>query len=66
MDNDPSLDETEIIFTDQFKFIRVIFDKKRKLTFISHLQYLKDKFYKALDPFLIIAHTIYIIGSKDW
>ena len=48
MDNNPTLklDWSEIPVVDQYKFLCVIFDKK--LSFILHIQYLKDKCNKTL------------------
>ena len=51
------LDGSEIPVVDQYKFFRIIFDKK--LSFIPHIQYLKDKCKKTLKLLCIIAH-------KDW
>ena len=36
-----NLDGSEIPVVDQYKFLSIIFDKK--LSFIPHIQYLKDK-----------------------
>ena len=46
-------DRTEIPGINQYKFLNIIFDKK--LTFITHLQYLK-KWRKVLKFFHVIAH----------
>ena len=51
------LDGSEIPVVNQYKFLGVIFDKK--LSFILHIQYLKDKCNKTLKLLPIIAH-------KDW
>ena len=51
------LDGSEIPVINQYKFLGVIFDKK--LSFIPHIQYLKDKCNKILKLLCIIAH-------KDW
>ena len=57
--NNPTLnlDGSEIPLVDQYKFLGVIFDKK--LSFISHIQYLKEKCSKTLKLFRVITH-------KDW
>ena len=59
MHNNPTLnlDESEIPAVDQYKFFGVIFDKK--LSFIPHIQFLKEKCRKTLKHFCVIAH-------KDW
>lgn len=48
MHNDPTLklEETEIEMSEQHNFLGIIFDKK--LTFIPHLKYLKQKCFKTL------------------
>ena len=51
------LDGSEITVVNQYRFLCVIFDKK--LSFIPHIQYLKDKCNKTLKLLCIIAH-------KDW
>ena len=58
MYNNPTLklDGSEIPVVDQYKFLGVIFDKK--LSFIPHIQYLKDKCNKTLKLFRIIAHKL--------
>ena len=57
--NDPSLklDGVEIQVVDEYKFLRIIFDKK--LTFIPHLKYLKMKCNKTLQLMRVVAH-------KEW
>ena len=57
MHNDPTLklDDSEIPVFSQYKFLGIIFD--RKLSFISHIQYIKDKCNKTLKLLWIIAHT---------
>ena len=57
--NDPSLklDSSEIPVIDEYKFLRIIFDKK--LTFIPHLKYLKTKCNKTLQLLHVVAH-------KEW
>ena len=59
MHNNPmlNLDRSEIPVVDQYKFLGVIFDKK--LSFLSHIQYLKEKCSKTLKLLWVIAH-------KDW
>ena len=59
MHNNPTLnlDESEIPVVDQYKFLGIIFDKK--LSFIPHIQYLKEKCSKTLKLLRVIAH-------KDW
>ena len=59
MHNNPrlNLDRSEIPVVDQYKFLSVIFDKK--LSFIPHIQYLKEKCSKTLKLHHVIAH-------KDW
>ena len=59
MHNNPTLklDGTEILVVNQHKFLGVIFDKK--LTFIPHIQYRKEKCNKPLKLLWVIAH-------KDW
>ena len=54
--NNPTLklDGSEIPVVDQYKFLSFIFDKK--LSFIPHIQYLKDKCNKTLKLLCIIAH----------
>ena len=59
MHNNPTLkqDGSEIPVVDKYKFLSIIFDKK--LSFIPHIQYLKDKCNKTLKLLHIIAH-------KEW
>ena len=59
MHNSPTLklDGSEIPVVNQYRFLGIIFDKK--LSFIPHIQYLKDKCNKTLKLLRIIAH-------KDW
>jgi len=49
------LDGTEIPVVDEYKFLGLIFDKK--LTFIPHIKYLKDRCTKALQLIRVVAHT---------
>ena len=49
------LDDLEIPVVSQYKFLGIIFDQK--LSFIPHIQYIKDKCNKTLKLFRIIAHT---------
>ena len=57
MHNDPTLklDDSEIPVVSQYKFLGIIFDQK--LSFIPHIQYIKDKCNKTLKLLWIIAHT---------
>ena len=57
MHNDPTLklDDSEIPVVSQYKLLGIIFD--RKLSFIPHIQYIKDKCNKTLKLLRIIAHT---------
>ena len=57
MHNDPTLklDDSEIPVVSQYKFLGIIFD--RKLSFIPHIQYIKDKCNKTLKLLWIIAYT---------
>ena len=59
MHNNPTLklNGTEIPVIDQYKFLGVIFDKK--LTFIPHIQYLKEKCNKTLK-------LLQVKVNKDW
>ena len=49
------LNGTPISVTEQAKFLGLIFDKK--LTFLPHLHYLKQKGMKALNLLRVVAHT---------
>ena len=57
MHNNPTLklDGSEIPVVEQYKFLGIIFDKK--LSFIPHLEYLRDKCSKAMKLLRVIAHT---------
>ena len=57
MHNDSTikLEESEIPVVDQYKFLGVIFDKK--LTFIPHIKYLKNKCTRAQQLLRVVAHT---------
>ena len=57
--NDPcvKLDGVEIPVVDEYKFLRIIFDKK--LTFIPHLKYLKIKYNKTLQ-------LLHVVADKEW
>ena len=57
MHKDPTLklDDSEIPIVSQYKFLGIIFDWK--LSFIPHIQYIKDKCNKTLKLLRIIAHT---------
>ena len=59
MPNNPTLNPNglEIPVVDQYKFLSVIFYKK--LSFIPHIQYLKEKCCKTLKLLHVIAH-------RDW
>ena len=59
MHNNPTLnlDGSEISVVDQYKFLGIIFDEK--LSFIPHIQFLKDECSKTLKLLHVIAH-------KDW
>ena len=49
------LDKTEILVFNQFKFLGIIFNKK--LNFILHLPYLKEKMQQSIKtPHCIIAY----------
>ena len=58
MHNNPTLNlgGSEIPVVDQYKFLSVIFDKK--LSFIPHIQYLKEKCSKILKLLHVIAHRL--------
>ena len=56
-DPDLKLYGVGIPVVDQYKFLGLIFDKK--LNFIAHITYLKDKCMKALNLLKVVAH-------KDW
>ena len=49
------LDKCPIPIVEETKFLGVIFD--RKLSFVPHLKYVKNKGLKALNIFLIIGNT---------
>ena len=49
-----NLERSEISFVDMNKFLGVIFDKK--LSFIPHIQYLKEKCSKTLKPLCVISY----------
>ncbi len=57
MHNDPTLklDDSEIPVVSQYKFLGIIFE--RKLSFIPHIQYIKDKCNQTLELLRIIVHT---------
>ena len=57
MHNDPSLflNGNPIPVVEETKFLGLIFDKK--LTFIPHIKYLKDKCQKALDLLRVLSNT---------
>ena len=57
MHNDPviKLEESEIPVVDHYKFLGIIYDKK--LTFIPHIKYLKNKCTKAQQLLRVVAHT---------
>ena len=60
MHNNPTLklDDSEIPVVSQYKFLGIIFDQK--LSFIPHIQYIKDKCNKTLKLLRIIAHTDWV------
>lgn len=49
------LNGTTIPVVEQAKFLGLIFD--RKLTFVPHIKYLKDKCMKAINLLRVVAHT---------
>ena len=57
MHNDPliKLKDIEILVVDKYKFFGVIFN--RKLTFIPHIKYLKNKSTQAQQLLRVVAHT---------
>ena len=57
MHNDPliKLEETEIPVVNEYKFLGVIFDWK--LSFISHMKYLKTKTTHSQQLLRVVAHT---------
>ena len=57
MHNDPliKLEDTEIPVINDYKFLGVIFD--RKLSFISHIKYLKTKTTCSQQLLRVVAHT---------
>jgi ribonuclease HI len=52
-----SLDGVDIPIVNEFKFLGLVFDKK--LNFIPHIKYLKDRCMKAMNLLKVVAH-------KDW
>lgn len=54
-DPDLRLYGSSIPVVEETKFLGLIFDKK--LTFIPHIQYLKDKCLKAMNLLRVVAHT---------
>ena len=52
-----NLDRSKIPVVDQYKVLGIIFDEK--LSFIPHIQYLKEKCDKTLKLLRVIVH-------KDW
>ena len=57
MPNDPliKLEDTEIPVVNEYKFLGLIFD--RKLSFISHIKYLKTKTTRSQQLLRVVAHT---------
>ena len=55
--NDPviKIDDSEIPVVNEYKFLGVIFDKK--LTFVQHIKYLKNKSAFAQQLLRVVAHT---------
>ena len=49
------IDDSEIPVINQYKFLDIIFDKK--LSFIPHIRYLKNKSTRASQLLRIVAHT---------
>jgi ribonuclease HI len=54
-DPDLNLNGSTIPVVEQTKFLGLIFD--RKLTFIPHIKYLKDRCLKAMNLLRVVAHT---------
>jgi ribonuclease HI len=50
-----TLDGIAIPIVNEFKFLGLIFD--RKLNFIPHIKYLKDRCMKAMNLLKVVAHT---------
>ena len=57
MNNDPllKLEDTEIPVVNEYKFLGAIFD--RKLSFISHIKYLKTKTTRSQQLLRVVTHT---------
>ena len=57
MHNDPriKLEDKQIPLVDKYKFLGAIFD--RKLTFIPHIKYLKNKSTRVQQLLRVVAHT---------
>ena len=57
MHNDPLLkiDDSKIPVVNEYKFLGIIFDKK--LSFIPHIKYLKNKSTHAQQLLQVVAHT---------
>ena len=57
MHNDPliKLEDKEIPVINEYKFLGVIFD--RKLSFISHIKYLKTKITRSQQLLQVVTHT---------
>ena len=57
MHNDPlvKIDDSEIPVVNEYKFLGIIFDKK--LSFIPHIKYLKNKSTRAQQLLQVVAHT---------
>ena len=57
MHNDPVLkiDDSEIPVVNEYKLLGIIFDKK--LSFIPHIRYLKNKSTHAQQLLWVVAHT---------
>ena len=57
MHNDPLLkiDDSEIPVVNEYKFLGIIFDKK--ISFIPHIKYLKNKSTRAQQFLRVVAHT---------
>ena len=55
--NDPLLkiDDSKITVVNEYKFLSIIFDKK--LSFIPHIKYPKNKSTRAQQLLRVVAHT---------
>ena len=55
---------TSIPVVNETKFLGVVFD--RKLTFVAHIRYLKDRCMKALNLLRVVAHKVWGADSKHY